>query len=300
MRNVIIFPLFGALLLCGVAFPQPSITPLTLIEALPIEGPENTQPSGLTMFSRTLLAVSDKHDDTIFRIELKDKTASFVPHVKFRLPEPTPANRLDWEGITCDEEGAFYLVSESECRVLRVSPNGEDIAWVTPDLRPHGEEKGLFKTRGAGLEGICLLDGKRVLVCAEREPRGFIEVDLNTNPPTVRAFKYDETRLPLPKGRSPDFTGFWREDEDLYVLQRNAEALCKVRYSDRGLEERDIWSFAHIVAREDLRYSDERFGKAEGLCMDSKRVYIVLDNNGLRRASSPEDRRPLLLIMARP
>ncbi|MCK5119612.1 MAG: hypothetical protein KAQ78_08515, partial [Candidatus Latescibacteria bacterium] len=64
------------------------VTPLKLMHALPVEGPENNQPSGLTIWHDTLFAVSDKHDDTIFRVALTDSIAFFVPHLKFDIPEP--------------------------------------------------------------------------------------------------------------------------------------------------------------------------------------------------------------------
>ena len=71
-------------------------TPLKLIHALPVQGPENNQPSGLTIRHDTLFAVSDKHDDTIFRVALTDSIAVFVPHLTFKIPESVPGKRLDF------------------------------------------------------------------------------------------------------------------------------------------------------------------------------------------------------------
>ncbi|MCK5118771.1 MAG: esterase-like activity of phytase family protein [Candidatus Latescibacteria bacterium] len=276
------------------------VTPLKLIHALPVEGPENNQPSGLTIRHDTLFAVSDKHDDTIFRVALTDSIAVFVPHLKFDIPEPAPRKRLDFEGITCDAQGAFYLVSETAFRILRVSADGEQVSWITPSLRPIGEQKGLFRTRGAYLEGIALLGPDHFLVCAERQPRGLIEVDRSVEPFAVRVFNYDKTTLSLPEGRSTDFSDLFRANGDLFVLQRNAEVISNLIYGGPILEEKDVWSFGHIVHREDLRYSNMKYGLAEGLCMDAERIYLILDNNGDCRASNPDDRRPLLLIMKRP
>jgi hypothetical protein len=55
-----------------------------------------------------------------------------------------------------------------------------------------------------------------------------------------------------------------------------------------------------VVTAADLRYTDMRYGKAEGLCMDRRHVYIILDNNGLGRENNPEDKRPILLVLKRP
>jgi uncharacterized protein YjiK len=276
------------------------ITPLKLIRALPVEGPENNQPSGLTLLDDILFAVSDKHDDTIFRISLTDTNAVFVPHLKFEIPESVPGKRLDFEGITCDAEGSFYLVSETAFRILRVSADGVGVSWITHSLRAVGEQEGLFQTRGAYLEGIALLGPDTFLVCAERQPRGLIEVDRSVEPFGVRVFNYDDTSLNLPDGRGADFSDLFRENGDLYVLQRNSDAVCKLVYGGPISEEKEVWSFGHIVNREDLRYSNMKYGLAEGLCMDAERVYLILDNNGDCRASDPDDTRPLLLIMERP
>jgi len=300
MKPLIIALVVNIVLLSSPAPSEDDVTLLKLIKALPVEGPENNQPSGLTIFNDTLFAVSDKHDDTIFRIELRDNKAVFRPYLTFELSEPVAAKRLDFEGIACDEEGHFYLVSETAFRILRISADGEEASWVTPSLRSYGENEGLFQTRGAYLEGIALLDRDTFLVCAERQPRGLIEVDMNVEPYAIRVFNTDETRLKLPAGRNSDFADLFRENRDLYVIQRNADAICKLVYGGQVLEEKDIWSYTHIVNREDLHYSSMRFGKAEGLCMDEEHIYLILDNNGDHRASNPEDRRPLLLIMERP
>jgi len=276
------------------------VIPLKLIHALPVEGPENNQPSGLTIWHDTLFAVSDKHDDTIFRVALTDTNAVFVPHLTFAIPESAPGLRLDFEGIACDAQGAFYLVSETAFRILRVSADGADASWITPSLRSYGEQEGLFQTRGAYLEGIALLGPDLFLICAERQPRGLIEVDRSVEPFAVRVFNTDETSLNLPAGRSADFSDLFRENGDLLVLQRNAEIISSLIYGGPVLEEKDLWSFGHIVNREDLRYSNIKYGLAEGFCMDANRIYLILDNNGDCRASDPDDRRPLLLIMERP
>ena len=283
----------------GLAFDR--VASLELIHALPIDGPADSQPSGLTLSGDTLYAVSDKHGDTIYRIELMADRAVFVSHLRFDAPPlDPPLRRMDFEGITHDDEGDFYLVSETGFRILRVRADGGGARWITPSLRPHGETVGLFQARGANLEGILCLGPQVFLVCAERQPRGLIEVDLRTEPPKILALNYDETQLEFPAERSMSFSGLFRDGEDLYVIERNAEAIVRFGYGGEHLVAREVWSYGHIVNRPDLRYSDMKYGIGEGLCMDRERVYLILDNNGDYRSSAPEDRRPLLLIMKRP
>ncbi len=283
-----------------VVIPEEIVTPLKAVKVLPVEGPENNQPSGLTIFNNTLFTVSDKHDDTIFRIQLNGNKAVLVPHVQFEPSELVTEKALDFEGITCDSEGNFYIISESTFRILRVSADGKEVSWVSPSLQSYGEKVGLFQTRGAYLEGITFVDENQFVVCAERQPRGIIEVNTDTTPPKITAFKYNTTRAELPKDRNPDFTGLFWENEILYTLQRNAYVLCKLVKNQQGFEEENFWSYKAIVTREEFQYENMIFGRAEGLCMDKDYVYVILDNNGDARRAVPSDRRPLLLIMERP
>ena len=296
MQRLVMILIVLFLLLNNPATGEDAILPLKLIKALPVEGPERIEPSGLTIFDGTLFTVSDKHSDTIFRIQLSDDKAVLVPYVKFDPPD----KRLDFEGITRDENGDFYLVSEKAFRILQVSKNGDNASWISPDLRPCGEDVGLFETSGAYLEGIALVGENKFAVCAERQPRGIIEVDLTKMPYEAEAFNCNMAKVEPSKDRNPDFTGLFFEDGVLYVLQRYACVISKLIRNEEGFAEKDFWSYEAAVTSDELRYSDMTFGKAEGLCMDRDRVYVIIDNNREQRYSDPADRRPLLLIMERP
>ncbi|MBN1673948.1 MAG: esterase-like activity of phytase family protein [Kiritimatiellae bacterium] len=274
--------------------------PLQLDRALPVDGPPNSEPSGLTMHGDVLLAVSDKHDDTVFRIVVSNEVAVLEPHVTFRPAAGTPTGKCDFEGITAAPDGTLYLASERHARVLRVSPDGTNTAWVTPDLRPFGKGQGLFQANNAGLEGIVWLGPDRVLLCAERQERGLLELDLAREPVLVGAWGHPTSSFRIPKGRSADWTGLCAYAGRVYALQRNAGLVCRLARTETGWGEGPGWSYEHIETREDLRYRNMRFGKAEGLCADERFVYVILDNNGIARQSDPADKRPLLLILHRP
>ena len=47
-----------------------NIKHLKLLKVLPVEGPADNQPSGLTIWNDTLYTVSDKHDSTIFIVNI--------------------------------------------------------------------------------------------------------------------------------------------------------------------------------------------------------------------------------------
>ncbi len=272
---------------------QSDTVDLEAISVLPVEGPEFNQPSGLFVHNDTLYTVSDKHDDTIFRIELKSDRAVFVPHVRFKASASFGVFRLDLEGITRDEDGSFYLASEGAFAILKVSPDGSDVSWVTTSLRDVGASAGLFQTRGGYLEGITLMRPGRFLVAAERTPCGLIEVDVAGKQRIVEIANHGSTN---------SYTGLHREEENVYILQRSTATIRKtIRYLDIDSPS-TIWSYAHIVNDPEYLFQHEQFGAktAEGLAMDHDRIYVILDNNNDARRMYPDDLRPLLLIMKRP
>ena len=279
------------------------VTELILDRAFFIDGPENSQPSGLTIKEGTLFTVSDKHDSTIFKLRLSADKAVMEPYLTFTAPrinEHSYTARHDFEGLTCDSQGNFYLVSESRFRILRVSADGTDASWVTPNLKSNGIASGLFKKANAYFEGITLIRPGLFLLCAERQPRGFMTVDISNSVPRVDAWQSNQTLFEFKKGIHPDFSGLWADNKRLFVLERNAYLVCRMAERSGRWEEQEGWSYRHIVTRPEYRYADTKYGKAEGLCMDKKSVHIILDNNNGSRESAPDDSRPLLLICPRP
>jgi uncharacterized protein YjiK len=290
----------AAVILASPLSAAEEVLPLELIKCLPVQGPPHIQPSGLTLRNGKLFTVSDKHDGTIFEIKIGRKTARLNTAVDFSSAPALSGGKLDLEGITCDESGNFYVVSESQLRVLRVDAAGKEATWVTPSLYSHGAAKGMFRRENAYLEGITHVAADRFVLCAERQPRGIIEVTLNGEDPVVKAYTLNESKFPSGGEGAPDFTGLCWNNNTLYALARNAYLVCPMTQDENGFEEATAWSYQQIVTSEELRYVDMRFGHAEGLCMDDDHVYIILDNNEDTRESRPNDNRPLLLIMKRP
>lgn len=277
---------------------------LELLAALPIDGLENAQPSGLTVAGGVMFAVSDKHDHAIFRIDIRGDNARMEPFITFNAPwSGTWAKRLDFEGLAY-ADGSFYLVSESCLRVLHVSENGGGLEWITPNVGDAASEAGLFGVENARLEGLAILSPRRFLLAAERGPRGLIEVwweeTDKQDKPHIQAWETDMTMLTLPEPRAVDFTDLHLDGGGLYALVRNADAVVPINWSNGKLEELDEWSFRHVVNDPTYAYVNQTFGKAEGLTMDDERVYIALDNNGQARLADDTDHRSQLLIFARP
>ena len=294
-RNAMFF--FTVVFLIGASARAGELLKLELHRVLPVEGPKNNQPSGLCLYKGNLYTVSDKHDNRIFRIDPGEKSARMVPALTFSPPGKT---YLDLEGVTCDERGNFYLASEKTCRIIRVSQNAATAVFLTPDLKPTGRTKGLFKVGNAMLEGITRAGPETFTLCAERQPRGILRVRLTKEGVRSDAFTCNRSRFMFPEKTSPDFSGLCMFRGRHYVLQRNARLISELGISKKGVREGEGWSYSHIVHRLSYRYAVIRYGMAEGLCMDDRFVYVILDNNNIPRLRYPKDRRPLLLIMKNP
>lgn len=280
-----------------VAPPPVGVSDLELAHALPVEGVEGIEPSGLTIVDGELYTVHDKHDGVIYRLRLEDDRAVAVPHLRFMAPGAEDEERLDFEGITHDASG-FYLVSETTARVLRVDHDGR-VEWITSSMEEVAGGLGLLRNSAAGFEGIVRVGGDTFALVAEREPRALVEI-VPGSPSTFSAFRLEGSRFTFPPARSPDLTGLFREDGDVWVLQRGVHAVCRVvRVGDRR-EEGECWSYAGVENDPRYRYETMKFGRGEGLALDDCHVYVVLDNNRDRRVVDPDDRRPLLFILRRP
>ncbi|MDZ4861246.1 MAG: esterase-like activity of phytase family protein [Candidatus Hydrogenedentes bacterium] len=288
-------PLFFAVLVTLGAFaPRPA--ELELERALPVDGLIRAEPSGLTIRDGALYTVSDNHTDDIYRLRLEADRAVMEPAIPIVVPDGV---RGDYEGITGDGNGGFYLASESQFRILHVPDGGKPAAWVTPSLEAAGKSAGLFQFRGGYFEGIAQIDATHFLLCAERQPRGLMFVNIASVPPSTESFVMMEPTV-QPRGlRFPDFTDLWVTGGAIYVLERNAEIISIIERTEKSVTVAPWRSFRRTVDREDLRYADQRFGMAEGLAFDDASVYIILDNNGASRKSNLADVRPLLLIFQR-
>ena len=288
------------LLFFPAAFSNASDNALKLHQVFYVDAPKNFQPSGLTIVNGCLYTISDKHDHFIYRLELKNDIASAIPAIRIRLPSGSLLHLLDFEGITHDGAGNFLLASESQCRVLKVPAKDGNAGWMTADLKPVGLKTGLFQVRNAGLEGICYVTDKKLILCAERQPRGFLEVNPTQNPVSILAYQSEKSKFKFPEGISKDFSGLYYFRNAVYVLERNAFIVSRLKREGDCLVESTGWSYRHIETMRPYRYADMTYGKAEGLCMDDNYIYIVIDNNGDSRDGNPDDRRPLLMVFEHP
>jgi hypothetical protein len=258
-----------------------------------VDMPKPLEPSGLAHLDGQLYTVADKDNHTIYKVEFKGASARLVPHIRFSMAAPYP---LDWEGITVDDAGNFFLISEDWGQILRVTPGGE-AAWVTPDLRPELEAVGLYAKSNAGFEGIAMLGPDHWLGAVEREPRGLAEIRISGDELQVTAT--DHTYSPfsnaLPLLRLPDYSGLDTDGDRIFGLFRNAHLVVRLERSGDSFIETEAWSYRHIEIDPRYAYRAQVYGQAEGLVVMGRDVYLIFDNNLGPRQSDPNDGRPLLI-----
>jgi Esterase-like activity of phytase len=284
--------------------PGASTTPLAapleldLERALPIAIEDDFQPSGLAIRQGHLITVSDKHDTGVYEIVPGDSSAALRPFVTFAPPGGT-SEKLDLEGIAVDEDGSLLLASEEFFRVLRVSMSGE-ATWLIPSVETLGQSVGLFQKDNADLEGVARLPDGGLLLAAEREPRGLIELSSSRDGSGGRAWAMPRSIYPVPAGRRPDFADLAVADGKVYALERNSHLVVRLERTKGGWEEREAWSYARTENDRRYAYENAAYGVAEGLAIDGDHVFLVTDNNRLGRREDLADHRPLLFVFARP
>jgi len=273
--------------------------PLELEMALPLEGDEILQPSGLALADGQLYLVSAKHDDQIFSVQLGQDRAEYKEALKITRPDDASSLKLVWRGIAGDGHGQWLLISETAYRVLKVDKGGKS-EWMGPSVLDAGTEIGLFGGDHSGPDGLACLGENSLLIGASREPRGLIAMQLSGEKVKIEPMKCDSSKTKVQVGRKADFTDLDFSGHTLFALVGSADAVCSLKKREDGkITEDQCWSYAATAQDPKYRYRGLK-GIGRGLASDQGRLYVVLDNKGLAREADPKDRRPLLLVFKRP
>ena len=86
---------------------------------------------------------------------------------------------LDYEGITCDQAGNLFLVSEAHAAVLQLPADGEP-EWlkIDPAMVRQARASGMLLNFNALFEGLAINpQGDRLWLAAERERRGLVAIE---------------------------------------------------------------------------------------------------------------------------
>jgi len=312
-------------LLCLAAAPlyaSDAPVELKLVSEHPVEGIARGNLSGLAWCGDALWAVSDREDDQLFRLDT-GATPWRAEAERFELPPP-PASGLPWgmrmrawvsgqvrggqmdfEGLSCDELGNRYLVSEAHAAVLRVSPAGTAQWLALPgSLVRQARASGMLLHFNALFEGIAVdPNAERMWLAAERERRGLLVLHRQQSSwqcaGSCVLMSEGGRELPPPAlGDSPvprSFSALTFFRNKLFVLEPSSYRICR-RSPASGAVER-CWSFAAEALTEERRYSVP-YGNVEALWIDAEGAWIGVDNNGKARGDG--EKRPVVWRFAAP
>jgi len=286
-----------------------AVSPAKLQASYWVDDSEGLDISGLSFCADNLLAISDKNSAEVYMLKFQGGDAHLASHLQLtglEIPEHDEpgnlwvalkelfrsANELDFEGVSCDED-AIYLVSEHYNRIAVVDGQG-DAAWQEHRWSPIARSQGYLQKTNAASEGL-VKAGDNFWVALEREPRGLLKLSPNGE---VKVFTLPKVAGLDFAGRSEDLTGLDYYDGALFTLERNAHAVC--RRILPSLEAEWCLNYRALEESPERVYEETRYGKGEGLAVNGRGVFVVLDNNNVGRAMVPDDRRALLLHLAFP
>ena len=295
------------------AEPVVPVTAAELLQAWWIDGSEGLDISGLSFCEGELLAVADKVSERVYRLAPAAGASSVALESRadfYRPPLPddqpisvkaramhfasTPLS-MDFEGITCDGRD-IYLLSERHNRIARLDPIGGKGEWISVRWSESARQQGYLQLFNAESEGLVRI-GEDFWVALERDPRGLLKIESGD--------QVGQRFYPVPpvagldfRGRSEDLTGLAYYDGALFTLERNAFAVC--RRSLETLEAEWCIQYRDIEEGPEYVYRKTAFGKGEGLAVNERGIFVVLDNNSVTRVAAPDDSRGLLMLLAFP
>ncbi|MCF4998706.1 DNA topoisomerase IV [Pseudomonas syringae] len=315
--------LAGALLLGSMTVSAEPVPQLRLVSEHPVEGMRGGNLSGLAMCGNELWTVSDRDDDQIYRLDIRDPVWK-AEAVRIDAP-PVPESGLplgitsrtwaasfvrggdlDFEGITCDSAGNHYVVSEAHAAVLQVSPQGE-ASWlkISPILVREARASGLLLHFNALFEGLAINPaGDQIWLAAERESRGLLTIkrqqtvwdcDGGCVLLSEGGREMQPPQFPYARAVPRDFADLSLFNGKLFTLERNAFQICR-RDAVTAKVER-CWSYADEALKENRRYP-QAYGLEEALVVDAQGAWIGIDNNDGVRADG--EKRPIVWRFAAP
>ncbi|CAI8735926.1 MULTISPECIES: esterase-like activity of phytase family protein [Pseudomonas] len=283
---------------------------LRMLSEHPVDGMRGGNLSGLALCGGNLWTVSDRDDEQIYRLDTRadvwkaeavlidvppvpedtGRTFAMKTHGFFRSLVGNGA--LDFEGISCDDEGNRYILSETYSAILKITPEGK-ASWlnISPMMVNAARRAGLLLEPNALFEGLAVSrSGNGIWLAAERQKRGLVYITRFSSDlwrcPLICVLMSEGGLAPQPpqfpgsKWVDMDFSDVALFNRKLFLLDRNAFKVC--RHSlEAGKQER-CWSFAADALVPHRQYPS-RHGLTEALLVDATGAWIGTDNNGVIR-----------------
>jgi uncharacterized protein YjiK len=288
--------------------PPPTEPPRYVLQAdrwWPLDLPEGRRldASGLLRLPDGAFVTVNDQDARAYRFTVTDTATSLeLAHVReFPTAEDGAgparggASRLDLEGLARDTAGRWYVCEEAGRQVFRWDPAGNqkalhklEIDWTPVRRYFHPTD------RNASFEGIAVAT-HRLYLANERQTGRIIAIDLESS-------RIVDDFTVVPAGSvSPDthFSDLCWADDSLWALLRDARKLLRIdpvghrvlaEFEYGEMENADACGYGLLFAP----------GFMEGLWVDDRFFWLLVDNNGIGRRGKPGDRRPILFRCRRP
>jgi hypothetical protein len=317
------FALTCALLLTTFTAFAGEVPELRLLSGHAVDGMRGGNLSGLAQCGSDLLAISDRDDEQIYRLDTRESVwqAQTVPidvpqvpdtglpwglKIRVWLASFIRGGDLDFEGITCDSAGNRYVVSEGHAAVLQIPPEGP-ATWmrISPLMVREARAKGLLLKFNALFEGLAINPaGDKMWLAAEREGRGLLMIKRQQTTWDCdgacvllseggREMQPSQFKWAKPVAR--DFADLSLFNGKLFTLERSVYRIC--RRDAQTAEVERCWSYAGELLHPNLLYP-QRFGLEEALVVDADGAWIGVDNNNGARKDG--ESRPVVWRFAAP
>ena len=272
-----------------------------------IENSQDLDLSGLSFCHEKLLTVSDDKDDTLYEIKFNNEKATLKPYIEsLHIPSKNVSyranqqisywlenirlgDRLDFEAITCDNN-YIYLLSERKNAILKIDHLKAE--WLPINWYDSLRSMGFLNQSNAYGEGLTKV-GTVFFLGIERENRGIFQLTPTPHGTQIQKLDFPDAADLNWHNKNKDLSDLFYDGQFMYTLERNAYAVCQ--RTPPHLTAAHCFSYAHIELSDEARYEKALYGLAEGLAVDDRFIYVVLDNNGQPRITAPEDRRALLI-----
>lgn len=264
------------------------------------KGGKPLEPSGLVLFQKRLLFVSDNRDDSRL-YELVPGTDRCVVKVflTFRdedLLKLKKRHNLDLEGITYWNE-YFYAVDERDRFIYRISLYGK-VCQVHHDIIEYSKSRGIVfsSDENAGFEGITVDPARNMFFIANERADPVIYL-LRQTPDYLELSTEDHIPMKdILGGDHADISALCWNGGALYVLHRIGNRILRMDpYTKKVTGNHD---FSGDVAG--VYVSRKGHGFTEGLAMTPERIYLVMDSNGGTMEGRSHGAGGALVILDRP
>jgi hypothetical protein len=286
------------------AFAASAPTELALVSEQPVAGMQGGNLSGLAWCAGALWTLSDRDDEQLYRLTstqgvLQAQAASFVApsvpvaalswgqRMRNLFSGLVRGGSLDFEGVSCDNAGNRYLLSEAYAAVLQITPQGSASWLALPEhLLRQARASGMLWNYNGLFEGLAVdPQGQRLWLAAERQSRGLLQLhkqasNWDCSGACVLLSEDVEIAAPTVLGGellSNDFADLAFFNDKLFTLERLAHQICRRNLQDGQVEH--CWSFAAVVLTDARRY-DEPYGMTEALWIDAEGAWLGVDNGG--------------------